>query len=202
MGAAVNAVATFAHAPAHVRDAATLLGSVIDVGLPLAAVRGAPVRMPAATGAAVEASPEIRPAVRFAKVTPKGQAGGVSATLTSDILNTGSRASRRLRPPGWSGNGNAFNEARGHLLANMLGGTGREMQNLATLTQKPTNSPQMRNFEDEVARRLRNGEVIDYQIKPLYFDSALPPAFVLLTALGDREPPSAKIIQNPAGTRR
>lgn len=57
-------------------------------------------------------------------------------------------------------------------------------------------------FENDLARRVRAGEVIDYSVTPLYGDGALPPAAVLLTASGTRAQPVARVIQNPAGASR
>lgn len=71
-----------------------------------------------------------------------------------------------------------------------------------TLTQTPTNSPQMSSFENDLARRVRAGEVIDYSVTPLYGDGALAPAAVLLTAAGTRSQPTARVIWNPAGAPR
>src|SRR3954453_21627839 len=99
------------------------------------------------------------------------------------MLGTGKVASRRLAPPGWQGNGNLYNEARGHLLAKSLGGAGGlDGRNFVTLTHRGANSPQMSNFEQGVARSVRAGKVVEYAAKPLYDDGVLPPSAILLTA--------------------
>jgi hypothetical protein len=88
-----------------------------------------------------------------------------------------------------------------HLLARQLGGLGQPW-NIVTMTDQGANRPQMSSFEAEIARRVRAGEIIDYSATPLYAAGALPPSAKLLTALGPREPPAARLIRNPAGTPR
>ncbi|WP_370689298.1 DNA/RNA non-specific endonuclease [Phenylobacterium sp.] len=143
-----------------------------------------------------------QPDVRYGQPTALGQATRVMATLTEPMLAFGTRADRRQTPPGWQGNGRKFNESRGHLQAKQLGGSGLDPRNLVTLTQKPANSPQMRRFEDGVRRRVQAGEVVEYSATPLYAPGVLPPARILLTAIGSRGAPVARIIENPAGKRR
>jgi len=119
------------------------------------------------------------------------------------MLGTGARASRRLAPPGWQGNGNRYNEARGHLLAKSLGGAGGlESRNFVTLTQKGANSPQMQAFEQAVARKLHAGEVVDYSVTPLYDDGVLQPSLIVMTAHGSGSGPSARLVRNPIGRRK
>jgi hypothetical protein len=60
----------------------------------------------------------------------------------------------------------------------------------------------MREFERTVAQRVRDGEVIEYSATPLYSDGVLPPRSILLTAIGSRGAPIARLIQNPAGRPR
>jgi hypothetical protein len=129
---------------------------------------------------------------------------GFDATITKPMLGTGTKASRRLTPPGWQGHGGRYNEARAHLLAQSLGGAGGlEMRNLVTLTQNGANSPHMRDFEQGVARRARAGEVMEYAGRTFYEDGVLPPSAILLTAHGSRGGvPSARLIRNPAGRRQ
>lgn len=143
-----------------------------------------------------------RPNIRYGNLNTNGQAGGVSATLTAPMIGAGTRANWRLTPPGWQGNGPKYNEARGHLLANQLGGSGGDMRNLVTLTHNGANKPQMKSFEDKVARRVAGGEVVEYSATPMYDNGVLPPSGVLVTAYGSRATPSARFIPNPAGRSR
>jgi hypothetical protein len=108
-----------------------------------------------------------------------------------------------MAPAGWGGNPKDLNEARGHLIAKILGGLGNDPRNLVTLTHHGANTPQMRDFEKNAARRVRkNGEIIDYMAQPLYSPGTLPPSDLLLTARTSRGDMAARIIRNPAGRRK
>lgn len=183
-----------------VRDAS--FGSANPLGA--VAPRAMPARSSASPARGQIASPGWpRPNVRYRDLNAKGQATGISATLTTPMLGTGARASRRLAPPGWQGNGNRYNEARGHLLAKSLGGAGGlESRNFVTLTQKGANSPQMQAFEQAVARKLHAGEVVDYSVTPLYDDGVLQPSLIVMTAHGSGSGPSARLVRNPIGRRK
>lgn len=188
--------ATLAGAPPRVVDAVRAGGAVIDTALQ-SRIGSRPPRLEM-TKAQVAAPTQGRPSIRYGRSNSKGQATGVNATLTPSMLGTGSKADRRIQPPGWSGNGTVHNESRGHLLANSLGGDGRRAENLVTLTQTPSNSPKMRGFEHSVLRRVKDGEVIEYVVTPLYGDAPAPRA-VLLTAQGPKGGVTAKVVGNPAG---
>lgn len=163
----------------------------------------APARNSPAPQRAQAAPPSTqRPSIRLRGLNEKGQAQGVTSTITTPMLGTGSKAHWRRRPPGWQGNGSVYNEARAHLQGADLGGSGRDLRNLVTLTRNPANSPYMREFERTVAQRVRDGEVIEYSATPLYSDGVLPPRSILLTAIGSRGAPIARLIQNPAGRPR
>jgi len=204
LGAAAYGLASLAGVSPRARDAALAAGGLADVTLGAVAPRAMPARSsapPAQERLAPLGWP--RPSVRYRDLNANGQAAGIHATLTAPMLGTGARASRRLTPPGWQGDGKRYNEARGHLLAKSLGGAGGlESRNFVTLTQKGANSPQMQTFERDVARRVREGEVVDYSATPLYDDGVLPPSLIVLTAHGSRSGPSARLIRNPAGRRK
>ncbi|PXW72726.1 hypothetical protein C7964_101842, partial [Loktanella sp. PT4BL] len=53
-----------------------------------------------------------------------GRPTGVTSTITQDMIGTGSSASSSFRPPGFEGGAN--NHSRGHLFANILGGSGTD----------------------------------------------------------------------------
>jgi len=200
LAGALYGFASLARASPQARDAAMLAGGAADALMIGAAPRGAPISMRSAPPRPQVGSPSLRrPAIRLGDLNERGQATGASATLTQNMLGTGTRANRRLKPPGWGGHGIDHNEARGHLIANLFGGRGEVMRNLVTLTQKGANSPQMRSFEADIARRVRQGEVVEYGAIPLYRDGILPPRGILVTAHGSRGAPAARIINNPAG---
>lgn len=197
-GVAVG-LATLAGASLSGRRKARVAGAAVDAALMGAATRA---RSPAISATLPELSQsQIRPSVRYGTLNTSGQATGVNATVTAPMLGTGTRANPKLSPPGWRGNGSFNNEARGHLYANNLGGSGDNIRNLVTQTQQPMNSPWMRDFELSVARRVRNGEVVEYFATPLY-GKAQPPAAILLMAHGSRGKTSGVIVDNPAGRRK
>lgn len=193
LGTVAYGIASMAGASPRARDAALYAGGLgedaITAGRSSRAVR---LRPPA---------PQIKaprtPAIRLGELSAQGQATGVTASVTPDMLGTGTKARRRIKPPGF-----LDGDSRGHLYGNQLGGPGDDRRNLVTLTQHPFNSPQMSNFESGVARRVRAGEAIEYTSKPLYREGALPRSAILLTATGPRRPPTARLVHNPAGRRR
>jgi hypothetical protein len=196
-------LATLANASPGGRDAALMLGGLADTVTSGAAPFGSAPRVqtpPPRTE--IRPTPVSRPQVRFRDLNANGQATGVTATLTPAIMGKGSLAIRKLQPPGWQGDGDKFNEARGHLLGKQLGGTGKTMQNLVTQTQTPSNNSWMRRFEDQVARRVRSGEIIEYHATPFYNDGILPPESIFLTALGLDGGLTARLVRNPAGQRK
>lgn len=199
IGGAAYGLSTLFGAPQNVRDAALMAGATADMALrfaPGAGVsRNPPVAMELEAGALVSQ----RPRIVNAGLNSKGQPGVGRATVVAKMLGTGTETNRRLKPAGWSGNGRIKNEARGHIIGSQLGGSGRVIENLMTLTQNPTNSSHMRLFENMVARLARNGDVVDYQVMPLYSDGYLPPSGVLMVAMGSKGSRAARVIQNPAG---
>ena len=109
---------------------------------------------------------------------------GVLSVITRSRLDTGSQASQYIEPPGWSGDGNLFNEARGHLQANMLGGSGRDSRNLVTLEDKPLNNRWMKLVENEVYRHVKDVEPVLYQVVPEYKGTNLAPIRIHIQAIG------------------
>ena len=203
IGTVAYGAATLANAPPRVRDGVLLAGGLADDTMSGAVSRVGPIRRSATPPKAQHAPPPFaRPNIRLREYNSDRQALGMTATVTSPMLRSGTRAARNLTPPGWQGHGTRYNEARGHLLAALLGGAGDDMRNLVTLTQRGANSPLMQNFERAVARRVRSGEVVEYSATPLYNKGVLPPSAILLTAQGSRGRPTARIIENPAGRRR
>lgn len=200
-GTVASGAATLAGAPQPVRDGLLLAGGLADDTISGVASRRSPGRRPTTTPGGQVAPPTLaRPNIRYRERNTKGQATGVTATVTAPMIGAGTRA--RRNPPGWQGDGRRHNEARAHLLAELLGGSGTDLRNLVTLTHVGANTPQMRGFEVEAAHRARAGEVLEYTSTPLYNEGVLAPSAILLTTQGSREAPTARIIQNPAGRRR
>jgi RHS repeat-associated protein len=120
--------------------------------------------------------------VIFGELDQLGRPTGVRATITQEMLGTGSDAAQRIRPPGFGGQ--AAGHARGHLLGNQPGGSGRDPRNLVTLFQNPANTPVMRDFENQVAAAVRGGQTVDYWAIPVYQGSNPIPVGVTLRARG------------------
>jgi hypothetical protein len=160
-----------------------------------AAARAA-ARLPAAARAALVARgvlpgvarirppvPPSSPGVALGELDALGRTTGAAATITRDMLNTGTAASRSITPAGFAGG--SANHARGHLISRLLGGSGRDPRNLTTLYQNPVNTPVMRGFEQQVANAVRGGQTVRYEVTPIYRGSELIPRGVTLRATGD-----------------
>ena len=144
--------------------------------------------------------------VRYGRLDHLGRPTGISASVRPEMLDEGSKAGR-VTPPGWRGNGDAFNEARGHLLARMLGGVGKgrgaltqmARRNLVTLTDLPTNSPEMRdNFEQKIYDAVDKGETIQYNVKPIYEGTNPIPVRLEISAFDNRGFHLGGRVENPA----
>ncbi|WP_433299827.1 LamG-like jellyroll fold domain-containing protein [Actinoplanes sp. CA-030573] len=138
--------------------------------------------------------------VRYGGLDELHRPTGVWATLTKDMLDTG-------QPPNGlsivglpKGMGTILNLARGHLLADRLGGK-RKKSNLAAITQDPVNSPIMRDgIEQTVYDAVAKGETVQYSVEPIYVGDSLVPRALRISAYGNK---GLKIdpfeISNPAG---
>jgi hypothetical protein len=127
--------------------------------------------------------PPSTPGTALGELDALGRTTGAAATITREMLNTGSAASRSIRPAGFLGGG--ANHARGHLISRLLGGSGRDPRNLTTLYQNPVNTPVMRGFEQQVANAVRGGQTVRYEVVPIYRGSELIPRGVTLRATGN-----------------
>ncbi len=74
---------------------------------------------------------------------------------------------------------------RGHLLARELGGDGTDLRNLVPLYAK-VNSRTMRGYEDALAKRVKTGETIYYQVTPHYSGENPVPDYLDLRWVGNR----------------
>ncbi|MEU7059926.1 LamG-like jellyroll fold domain-containing protein [Streptomyces sp. NPDC046197] len=140
-------------------------------------------------------------AVRYHALDDDGRATGVSATITKSMLRKGTPANKAIDPSGWSGNGSLYNEARGHLLADKLGGSGDLEENLVTLTQDPINTPIMRDeVEKQVADAVDAGETIQYNVRAIYDRAGdVAPIRLEIRAYGNRGFKLERDLPNPAG---
>ncbi|WP_170154255.1 LamG-like jellyroll fold domain-containing protein [Actinoplanes italicus] len=140
--------------------------------------------------------------VRYGKLDHLGRPTGMWATVTQDMLDQGQPA-RGLTIKGLpKGQGTIQNLARGHLLADRLGGK-RNKSNLAAITQDPLNSPIMRDgIEQTVYDAVKSGQKVQYIVEPLYDGDSLVPRALRISAYGTG-PNALKIdpfeLKNPAG---
>ena len=126
-----------------------------------------------------------------------GRPTGVRATITEDMIGTGTPASPSIRPPGFQGS--HAGQARGHLLGAQLGGSGTDPRNLVTMQQTPANSPVMRGFENLVRVAVEGGQVVDLTVTPIYSGSGLIPRGITMMAQGSGGFHIAVTILNPPG---
>jgi hypothetical protein len=137
--------------------------------------------------------------IEYGPLDALGRPTGVRATITQDMIGTGTAANPSITPPGWSGNGTLFNEARGHLLGRQLGGSGDMAENLVTLQQNPANTPTMRGFENLTRSTVEGGQVVQYSSTPIYNGTNLVPRGVTLSATGSEGFDLNVTILNPPG---
>ena len=171
--------------------AASKLPSVTSVAMKVAG------KAPIAVGAALMARSVIPTVARIKTPAPPpagitygsldkfGRATGAAATITKNMLNTGSAAARRIRPPGFT---DGLKQDRGHLISKLLGGTGRDARNLTTMF-KHANTPVMRDFEAKIAEAVRNGQTVRYQVTPIYRGSDPIARGITMKAVGSGKSP-------------
>jgi len=129
-----------------------------------------------------QSSNAARGGINYGHLDSLGRPTGVTATITQDMIGTGSPALRSITPPGFQGG--AAGQARGHLLGNQLGGSGAEVRNLVTLQQTPANSPVMRGFENQIRAAVEGGQVFDGRFTPIYLGDNLVPRGITITGQG------------------
>ncbi|KPI17156.1 hypothetical protein OK074_8247 [Actinobacteria bacterium OK074] len=111
-----------------------------------------------------------------------GRAQGVDTTITKSMLNTGSKASRRVQPPGWVGQ--VAEHTRGHLLAKSLGGDGAAPENIVIM-YKVANNNVMEKLEEQIYQVVDAGHDVKYSAMPVYRNPTdLIPAGVRVIAKG------------------
>ena len=122
--------------------------------------------------------------IHYGELDSLGRATGVDATITVDMVGTGTPAKSSIKPAGFGGQ--KAGHARGHLLGNQLGGAGDDPRNLTTLFQNPVNHPVMSSVEGSVRKAVEEGEVVQYSVKPIYEGNTLIPSGVTIKAEGDK----------------
>ena len=155
---------------------------------------GAHVQRPQAPPQRVTPPSQQQPALRFGLPTASGQATRTNSTITREQLGTGSKPANSIKPPGWQEPipGQRSDQERGHLHANVLGGTGKDFRNLVTIPKKINSA--MWRFEKNIRDRVKEGEVIEYQVQPIYDKAGEPPSLISMTATGTRRKPKSLVI--------
>ncbi|MEU9012032.1 DNA/RNA non-specific endonuclease [Streptomyces sp. NPDC048479] len=111
-----------------------------------------------------------------------GRAQGVDTTITKSMLDTGSKAGRRVQPPGWGGD--TAGHTRGHLLARSLGGDGKAPENIVIMYDKANNEV-MQKMEKQIYAAVDAGHDVKYLATPVYRNpSDLIPSGVHVVAKG------------------
>ena len=173
-----------------------LLGAASKLPSVAAAATKVAGKAPIAVGAALMARSVIPAVARiktpappavgitYGRVDKLGRATGAAATITKNMINAGTRASSRIRPPGFDGN----IHDRGHLISKLLGGVGNDARNLTTMFRH-ANTPIMRDFERQIANAVRGGQVVRYQVTPIYKGSDQIARGITMKAVGSGKNP-------------
>ena len=120
--------------------------------------------------------------ITYGELDSLGRTTGIEATITSDMIGTGSPAKSSIKPAGFGGQ--AQGHARGHLLGNQLGGSGSDPRNLVTIYQNPVNHPVMSSIEANVRKAVEGGQIVNYKVTPIYEGNNLIPRGITLQAQG------------------
>ncbi|WP_162660373.1 DNA/RNA non-specific endonuclease [Tuwongella immobilis] len=99
-----------------------------------------------------------------------GRANEVNAYLDKSVLRAGTPAT--YTPPGYD---SSVGHAKGHLLANVLGGLGSKLCGVNQLFHKTTNNSMMKKVENAVKRLLTAGDTVHYNVRVLYENFELVP---------------------------
>lgn len=98
-------------------------------------------------------------------------------------LSGGTGTTKSNTPPGFYCLPNS-NRARGHVVANCLGGSGSNPRNIFPQFQQNSNSPNQRDIEMDIADAVK-GQSISGTVELIYLNFYDPrPAYVLYTAVG------------------
>uniref|UniRef100_UPI0018CA445B DNA/RNA non-specific endonuclease n=1 Tax=Cupriavidus sp. WS TaxID=1312922 RepID=UPI0018CA445B len=192
-GAAVWGAKSFA-------DAGLAVGSIVTGGALGLGTRGASVaRVDGVLVTGGARTSGTTGSINYGVLDALGRPTGIKATITEDMINTGTVANPSIVPPGWAGDGMKYNQARGHLLGRQLGGSGDMPENLVTLQQNWTNSPVMRGYESQVRAAVESGQTVEYHVTPVYKGNNLIPRGVTLSGQGNDGFHIGVSVLNPIG---
>ena len=133
-------------------------------------------------------NPVTNPNIDYGAINSYGQRSGITTQITPQMIGTGTSANSNIKPPGFI---NGFlpsaggeGQARAHLLAKQLGGSGNVESNLVTFLQNPTNNSDMKKVENQVAAYVKTKqEDVYYAVTPLYDGNSEAPYGVRMEAV-------------------
>ena len=101
----------------------------------------------------------------------------MDAMVTPNMYDTGTDADSRILPTGWKKSeqnaGNPEQLNRGHLLADVLGGSGEDWRNLVTLYRNANYPTMYFAAEDIVKTAIQHGSVVRYRVTPIFMGEEL-----------------------------
>lgn len=101
----------------------------------------------------------------------------MDAMVTPNMYDTGTDADSRILPTGWKKSeqnaGNPEQLNRGHLLADVLGGSGEDWRNLVTLYRNANYPTMYFAAEDMVKTAIQKGTVVRYRVTPIFMEEEL-----------------------------
>ena len=101
----------------------------------------------------------------------------MDAMVTPNMYDTGTDADSRILPTGWKKSeqnaGNPEQLNRGHLLADVLGGSGEDWRNLVTLYRNANYPTMYFAAEDIVKTAIQHGSVVRYRVTPIFIGEEL-----------------------------
>jgi hypothetical protein len=105
--------------------------------------------------------------INYGTIDPiTGQRSGITAYLEAP-LPMGRSVPPSIEPPGFTGNSGNPRTARGHLLANILGGDGTRLENVVTIVSE-INGGRIRQIEVTVRDYVVAGGKVEYTVIPVY----------------------------------
>jgi len=134
-----------------------------------------------------------------------GRPTGLQAVLTPQDAIGGTEA--EFTPHGYEGakatyQGETVMHARGHLLANQLGGSGTDPRNISILYQNGANTPAMLTLENQIRAALDIGDTVVYRVTPIYRGDSPVPIGIHITATGQHiQIDESSVLNRPALVR-
>lgn len=130
------------------------------------------------------AASDIRSAMIIYRYTDSwGRSRGIFARLNEWNMGGGSPVPPYIKVPGCHPEAGL---TRGHLLGDMLGGSGVCLTNLTPI-YRLVNVSQMKRIECRIRDAVRAGETVDYRVTPIFEGNSLIPKYIKIEAKGDQD---------------